>query len=178
MQGGKIAVKSTPGQGSRFTCRFANCLLDETPAEPELPIAREQSRQCDRPGGKRSILIVEDNAVNMKLARNVLRSRGYRIIEATTGEEALELLRGELPDLVLMDIQLPGMDGLEVTRRIKEDPATAGLPVVALTAHAQKADEPAGAGCGLRRATSPSRSGWPSSRARSSPSSCPGEQVA
>jgi CheY-like chemotaxis protein len=69
-----------------------------------------------------------------------LRSRGHVIIEAETGENALELLRRRTPDLVLIDIQLPGMDGIEVTRRIKDDPATAELPVVALTAQAQEAD--------------------------------------
>jgi signal transduction histidine kinase/ActR/RegA family two-component response regulator len=139
MQNGKISVKSAPGEGSRFSCRFEDCLLD-APKEQAMPIPEEQARQCDQADASRNILVVEDNPVNMKLARNMLRSRGYRITEAVSGEEALDLMRDELPDLVLMDIQLPGMDGLEVTRRIKQDPACADIPVVAFTAHARPED--------------------------------------
>ena len=86
-------------------------------------------------------MVVEDNPVNRKLARNVLRSRGFEVFEAESGEEALRMLRGRPTDIVLMDLQLPGMDGLEVTRRLKQDPLTADLPVVALTAHAHAEDE-------------------------------------
>ena len=75
------------------------------------------------------------------MARSALRSHGYVVYEATTGEEALELLARQGADLILMDIQLPGMDGLEVTRRLKADPRTAGIPIVALTAHVKEADE-------------------------------------
>jgi CheY-like chemotaxis protein len=87
------------------------------------------------------VLLVEDNPVNRKLARNVLRSQGFEVLEAPTGEDALIQLRRRRPDLILMDLQLPGMDGLEVTRRVKADPHTADLPVVALTAHVREADE-------------------------------------
>ncbi len=79
--------------------------------------------------------------MNRKLARNVLRARGHVVIEATTGEEALRKLRTEEADLVLMDVELPGMDGLEVARRLKADPQTADLPIVALTANAHEQDE-------------------------------------
>jgi CheY-like chemotaxis protein len=89
----------------------------------------------------RTVLVVEDNPVNRKLARNVLRSRGYRVLEADTGEEGIELARRERPHLILMDLQLPGLDGMEATRRLKADPATRDIPVVALSAHAQEADE-------------------------------------
>ncbi len=92
-------------------------------------------------GGRRRILLVEDNELNRKLARNALRSRGHEVFEAHSGEEAVALVSKHRPHLVLMDLQLPGMDGLEATRRIKDDPANVNLPVVALTAHVQALDE-------------------------------------
>jgi CheY-like chemotaxis protein len=88
-----------------------------------------------------TVLVVEDNPVNRKLARNVLRSRGYRVLEADTGEEGIEIARAERPHLILMDLQLPGLDGIEATRRLKADPATRMIPVIALSAHAQDSDE-------------------------------------
>ena len=73
----------------------------------------------------KNILLVEDNAVNRRLAGFLLRSQGYQVREATTALEAFEMLKNDHPDLIVMDIQLPGMDGLEVTRKLKEQPATA-----------------------------------------------------
>jgi len=137
MQKGEIFAHSNPGEGSVFTITYRECLLGEVPAVEERPQAVRQSSS----GGNHSILVVEDNAVNRKLARNVLRSRGYKVLEAASGEEALKLLERTRADLILMDIQLPGMDGLEVVRRLKQDPATADIPVVALTAHAHEQDE-------------------------------------
>ena len=139
MLGGTIEVSSTLGEGTRFDTRFSQCLIEDSPA-PAIVTAATVAHS-EPSGGERTILVVEDNPVNRKLARNVLRARGWCVIEATSGEEALRVLRRSSPDLVLMDIQLPGMDGLEVTRRIKADPATAALPIIALTAHAQLADE-------------------------------------
>jgi len=86
------------------------------------------------------VLIAEDNEKNMKLFRDVLRMSGYETLEATTGEQALELAAGHTPELVLMDIQLPGMNGLEALRRLREDERTASIPVVALTAQAMAGD--------------------------------------
>ena len=86
------------------------------------------------------VLIVEDNDRNLKLARDVLDHVGYATLEARNGEEAVELARTHRPDLVLMDIQLPGMDGVEALARLRADPATAAIPVVALTAFAMKDD--------------------------------------
>jgi two-component system cell cycle response regulator DivK len=86
------------------------------------------------------ILLVEDNPVNRRLAVFLLRSQGYEVREATTAQEALEALEKERPDLILMDIQLPGMDGLEVTRKLKAQPATADIPVIAVTSYAMKGD--------------------------------------
>src|SRR5215831_21189645 len=87
------------------------------------------------------ILIVDDTPVNLKLTRILLANEGYRVQTACSAEEALELLRTYGPDLILADIQLPGMDGLEMTRRIKSDPQTRDIMVVALTAFAMKGDE-------------------------------------
>jgi CheY-like chemotaxis protein len=88
-----------------------------------------------------SILIVDDTPVNLKLTRILLVNEGYKVITAATAEEALDLLSGCQPDLILEDIQLPGIDGLEMTRRIKADDRTRDIIVVALTAFAMQGDE-------------------------------------
>ena len=86
------------------------------------------------------ILVVEDNEKNMKLFRDVLQASGFRTLEATTGARAVELAAQHAPDLVLMDIQLPDTDGVEALGRLREDPRTASIPVVALTAQAMHGD--------------------------------------
>lgn len=83
-----------------------------------------------------SILIVEDNPVNQKLLMAVLRPHGYRLVTAADGEEALAVACQEQPDLILMDLQLPRLNGYSATQRLKSNPLTAHIPVVALTAHA------------------------------------------
>jgi len=88
----------------------------------------------------KNILLVEDNPVNRRLAVFLLRSQGYQVREASTAKEAFEMLTAEIPDLIVMDIQLPGMDGLETTRKLKEQPATADIPVIAVTSYAMKGD--------------------------------------
>ena len=82
------------------------------------------------------ILIVEDNARNAKLLRDVLQATGYRTVDTTTAEEGLAIARRDLPDLILMDIQLPGMDGKEALGELRKDPATRSIPVIAVTASA------------------------------------------
>jgi two-component system, cell cycle response regulator DivK len=86
------------------------------------------------------VLIVEDNARNLKLVRDLLQHAGYGTLEATTAEEGLALAGAHAPDLVLMDVQLPGMDGVEALARLRADHATEGIPVVAVTAFAMKDD--------------------------------------
>ena len=86
------------------------------------------------------ILVVEDNERNMKLFRDVLSSKGYRTLEATTGGEAVELATEQAPDLVLMDIQMPDVDGVEALRRLRADERTAAIPVLAVTAQAMQGD--------------------------------------
>jgi two-component system, cell cycle response regulator DivK len=88
-----------------------------------------------------TVLIVEDNAANMTLALYLLESVGHRVLSATDAEAGLALARAEHPDLILMDIQLPGMDGLEATAQLKRDDSTREIPVIALTALAMKGDE-------------------------------------
>ncbi len=86
------------------------------------------------------ILVVEDNETNQMLVRAVLEMDGYRVALAGSADEAWEELRQDAPGLILMDVQLPGQDGLSLTRELKADPITAGIPVVALTAHAMNGD--------------------------------------
>jgi two-component system, cell cycle response regulator DivK len=88
----------------------------------------------------KNILLVEDNPVNRRLAVFLLRSQGYEVREATTAQEAFEIIEKERPDLIVMDIQLPGMDGLEATRKIKAHPATTDIPIIAVTSYAMKGD--------------------------------------
>lgn len=87
------------------------------------------------------ILLVEDNAANMTLATFLLQSAGYQVISATDAETGVGLARTENPALILMDIQLPGMDGLQATAQLRADESTRGIPVIALTALAMKGDE-------------------------------------
>lgn len=86
------------------------------------------------------ILVVDDNPTNLKLVGDVLEADGFEVVRATDAEQAQILLGGDLPGLILMDIALPGMDGLTLTRKLKSDPRFAAVPVVALTAFAMKGD--------------------------------------
>ena len=86
------------------------------------------------------ILVVEDNERNLKLLRDVLEYAGYDVRVARTAEDGITLAVSEPPDLVLMDLQLPGIDGMEALRRLRQSPRTAGIPVVAVTAQAMKQD--------------------------------------
>jgi len=90
---------------------------------------------------KQKVLIVEDNPLNMRLIEMILKANSYTLLKATDGEEALDIATRERPDLVLMDIRLPKVSGLEVARRLKENPAFSHIPIIALTAHAMKGDK-------------------------------------
>jgi two-component system, cell cycle response regulator DivK len=96
-----------------------------------------------------AILIVDDNPTNLKLARVLLRTQGFEVLTAGNAVEALDVMRTCRPRLILMDLQLPGMDGLELTRRLKADPATRSILIIAVTAYAMKGDaeRTAAAGC-------------------------------
>jgi len=95
------------------------------------------------------VLVVEDNEVNQLLTASVLEREGFAVDLARTSTEAMDLLRARTPDIILMDIQLPGMDGLAFTRKLKADPATAQITIVAVTAHAMAGDreQTLAAGC-------------------------------
>jgi len=97
----------------------------------------------------KKILIVEDNPQNMRLTEMALSAESYTLLEATNGEEALEVAKKERPDLIIMDIQLPKMSGLEVTRKLREIPEFSRTPIIAITAYAMRGDKEKaiGAGC-------------------------------
>ncbi|MGO8687592.1 MAG: ATP-binding protein [Candidatus Dormibacteria bacterium] len=124
LHGGDIRVDSEVGRGSVFTFQL-----------PLLGIEPQNGRVHNR------ILLVEDNASSRQLARMVLNGSGFDVDVAADGAEGLKKARATIYDLVLMDVELPGMDGLTVTRMLKSDPKTADVPVVALTANAMKGDE-------------------------------------
>ncbi len=89
----------------------------------------------------KTILVIEDNELNMKLVKTLLQIEKHQVLETGSAENGLEIAKERLPDLILMDIQLPGMNGLEATRIIKDDPELMNIPVVALTSFAMQGDE-------------------------------------
>lgn len=89
----------------------------------------------------KKILIIEDNDLNLKLFRDLLEANGYKTVETKEGLNALDLAKREMPDLILMDIQLPEISGLDVTRKIKAEPDVRDIPIIAVTAFAMKDDE-------------------------------------
>jgi len=164
MHGGHVTLTSMPGAGSRFSVEIPGL----RPAEEATSAGRGAENHVPaHPGGQAAIargrvlpptpvpdpyaaapaaagdlvFVIEDNAANLRLARDLLKSRGHRVAAASTGEEALESLKFLKPRLILIDIQLPGMDGLQVARHLKARPGTRDIPIVALTAHAMKGDE-------------------------------------
>jgi len=140
MHGGEVSVKSRVGEGSCFRFRLpgAVCLMEEPARDP----AEEETEAMPAAAsGRGVVMVVEDNPANMRLTRNILASQGFNVVEAPSGEEALRLLGQVRPDLILMDLQLPGVDGLSLTRRIKSNPRTREIPTIALTACASDDDE-------------------------------------
>ncbi len=88
-----------------------------------------------------TVLLVEDNPHNRKIFSGMLTHSGFQVVEAEDGHQALAAVAKALPDLILMDLSIPGVDGWEVTRRLKADPRTRAVPIIALTAHAMRGDE-------------------------------------
>jgi two-component system cell cycle response regulator DivK len=119
--------------------RLRSAEAGEAPTRLPFDPAREQ--KTGRESMSKTVLIVEDNELNMKLFHDLLQANGYNTIETRNGIEALDLARKHKPDLILMDIQLPEVSGLEVTKWIKEDDELKSIPVVAVTAFAMKGDE-------------------------------------
>ena len=89
----------------------------------------------------KTILIIEDNELNMKLVRSLLQLKNFELLEAQDAESGIELAKREKPDLILMDVQLPGMDGLSATQIIRKDPLLKNIPIIALTSYAMQGDE-------------------------------------
>ncbi len=144
MHGGSVTLESRFGEGSQFSFTIPGVLTPRPQAEAaslaEMPEGVSRlTHTAERQGDL--ILVVEDNPINLKLVRDILKASGYRVAESTTGEEALDALKFIRPDLILMDIQLPGMDGLRAARLLRDNPETRDIPVVALTAHVMKGDE-------------------------------------
>lgn len=146
MQGGRIMVESEVGKGSTF--RFW-LILEKSASVAVLPVALPGRAAGALPGPRRRILVVEDNTVNQKLASALLQRAGYRYEIAANGKEALEALERSSFDLVLMDVQMPVMDGYEATRLIRSDPRWQALPVIAMTAHALDGDRERCIGAGM-----------------------------
>lgn len=102
---------------------------------------KSNTGQSPKGTGESKILVVEDDPLNMELVSDLLAVHGYTVLQAATGQAALALAAQEQPNLILMDIGLPGMDGLTACRALKADPATAAIPVVVLTSYAMRGDE-------------------------------------
>jgi signal transduction histidine kinase/DNA-binding response OmpR family regulator len=138
LQGGRIWVESAVGEGSCFNvelpCRAASLL-----ARTEAAGAEGERPHAGKARGR--ILLVEDNTVNQKVVLTMLRKRGYVVDVAGDGLSALEAMRNREYALVLMDVQMPGLDGLQTTRRIRADEKYRALPIVAMTAHAMSGDK-------------------------------------
>jgi PAS domain S-box-containing protein len=142
MMQGKIWVESQPGQGSTFYFTARLGIGEAKEAAPETP-ADETGTAAAKPRSAESvqILLAEDSVVNQKLAIGLLRRKGYQVVVAGDGKEAVELLRSGGIDLILMDVQMPEMDGLEATKVIREmEQDDKHVPIIAMTAHAMKGD--------------------------------------
>ncbi|HEV1285540.1 MAG TPA: ATP-binding protein [Bryobacteraceae bacterium] len=138
MQDGEIRVDSTLGRGSVFSVTLP---LEIAPASAHAALVDDGARmEAPRPPASARLLLVEDNLVNQKVVLAILRKKGYRIDVANDGREALEKLQATAYDLVLMDVQMPVLDGLEATRLIRREARWDTLPIIAMTAHAMNGD--------------------------------------
>ncbi len=158
LHGGRIWVHSE-GDGRGSTFAWAIPLIEAAPEEPDsdtifwAPHATGSHESPASPTGPHAhrpeVLVIEDNEANMKLVSSILEAQGYRVLKAWTAEQGIEMAGSNKPSLILMDISLPGMDGLEATGILKANPNTAGVPIVALTAHAMKTarEQALAAGC-------------------------------
>jgi CheY-like chemotaxis protein/HPt (histidine-containing phosphotransfer) domain-containing protein len=140
LQEGTILVESEVGRGSRFTVEIPADSAATEMRESAIPVLHPAEGAWGSSTQLRRILLVEDNAINQKVVTALLRKRGYQVDVAGHGQRALEMLEEKTYGLVLMDVQMPVLDGLETTRRIRGDRRFDNLPIVAMTAHAMNGD--------------------------------------
>src|SRR5258707_836693 len=139
---GPAATTTTPSRSSSRGCwpRSRPCWTGRTrPRAPRRPGARREAAP-GREGEMAKILLVEDNQDSREALARRLKRRGYEVVMAVDGQQGLDMARSAAPDLVLMDMNLPVLDGWEATRRLKADAQTRSIPVIALTAHALESD--------------------------------------
>jgi CheY-like chemotaxis protein len=140
LHGGEVGLASQVGEGSCFMislpCTPAVTSSPKLDTQPEIILEAIQPK----PGSFPLILLAEDNEANISTISNYLTAKGYRVLTAKTGQEAIALAQSEHPDLVLMDIQMPGMDGLEAIQQIRRDRNLVNVPIIALTALAMTND--------------------------------------
>jgi two-component system cell cycle response regulator DivK len=131
----KLGFPTSPQLKTRW------CIFPLEQAESLVAQGAHQSGRPDRVKMSKKVLIVEDNELNMKLFHDLLDSQGYQILQTREGLQAMALARQHMPDLILMDIQLPEISGLEVTKWLKDDEELNHIPIIAVTAFAMKGDE-------------------------------------
>ncbi len=133
LMGGEIQVHSEPGKGSHFEVAL---WLEVAAGEPLIQV--EQPDEASLAG--RRILVVEDNPINQEIAAELLRAQGAEVTVASDGQEAIDSVARQLPDIILMDIQMPGMDGYEACRRLRQQYNKEQLVIIAMTANATRED--------------------------------------
>jgi CheY-like chemotaxis protein len=141
MHGGQISVESEVGKGSKFTLTLQYDAAPQLKPLHDQPVAPKRLNAPEQQPSPGSILVVEDNLVNQKMVSSILLKRGYRVEITSNGQEALQALERQRFHLVLMDVQMPVLDGLETTRLIRKDGRWGHLPIIAMTAHAMHGDK-------------------------------------
>jgi signal transduction histidine kinase/CheY-like chemotaxis protein len=141
MHGGRVEIWSRPDEGSRFTILIPGLRAAEETAGPLAVEPHAAGAPTPAAASGDLIYVIEDNPSNLRLVRDLLLSRGYRVESAGSGEDALRALQFLDPRLILIDIQLPGMDGLQVARLLRTTAGSREVPILALTAHAMRGDE-------------------------------------